>query len=85
MKYQPKLARTFIAFALIGCLSITEAKAQETCSLDDVSNALNQLPCVADGVYLSPLMQTLKRGATNALIGADASSCLGSRRSPRSA
>ena len=54
MKYQPKLARTFIAFALIGCLSITEAKAQETCSLDDVSNALNQLPCVADGVYLSP-------------------------------
>ena len=54
MKYQPKLARTFIAFALIGCLSITEARSQETCSLDDVSNALNQLPCVADGVYLSP-------------------------------
>lgn len=54
MKYQPKLARTFIAFALIGCLSITEATAQETCSLDDVSDALNQLPCVADGVYLSP-------------------------------
>lgn len=54
MKYPLKFFPAVIALALIVDLTMIEAKAQETCSLDDVSDALNQLPCFADGVYLSP-------------------------------
>lgn len=31
-----------------------EARAQEVCSVDEVSEALNGLSCFADGTYLSP-------------------------------
>lgn len=48
---------------LIGLLSVcatftsetyTEARAQDVCSVDEVSQAINQLDCYADGVYFAP-------------------------------
>lgn len=38
----------------ISALTITPSYAQEVCSEGDVQTALQQLPCVADGIYISP-------------------------------
>lgn len=40
--------------ALAGALYTAQSQAQEICSEADVQTALSGLPCVADGVYLSP-------------------------------
>ena len=52
MKYQTRLIRLAVSLTALTMTTATEGVAQ-SCSLDEVSSALNDLPCYADGTYLS--------------------------------
>jgi hypothetical protein len=49
---------TYLSLLCCGLLSVVSqaqiARAQDICSSDDVQSAISDMPCIADGAYLSP-------------------------------
>ncbi len=54
MKFHSLIFRITVSLAGLSGITLPESFAQEMCSADEVSTALNELSCFADGAYVSP-------------------------------
>lgn len=54
MKYRALMFSFAISLAPTSGMLVQEAAAQDACTVEEVDDALNQLSCFADGVYIAP-------------------------------